>query len=229
MRKLDELYTETPFYGVRRMTAVLRQQGEEINVKRVRRLLRQMGLEAIYPKPNTSKGNKDNVHRYPYLLRDLTIDSINQVWSTDITYIRLEKGFIYLVAIMDWYSRYVLSWRLSNSLDLSFCLEALEASFQYGQPSIFNTDQGSQFTSFSFTNALLERKIKISQDGKGRALDNIFIERLWRSLKYEEVYLHSYGSVAEAIQRIGDYFELYNYRRPHQSLDYSTPAQIHFA
>lgn len=210
------------------MTAVLRQQGENVNVKRVRRLLRLMGLEAIYPKPNTSKGSKDNVRRYPYLLKGLTIEKINQVWSTDITYIRLEKGFVYLVAVMDWYSRYVLSWRVSNSLDVSFCIEALEESFKYGQPSIFNTDQGSQFTSLSFTNALLERNIQISQDGKGRAFDNIFIERLWRSLKYEEVYLKSYDSVVEAIEGIGYYFERYNCRRPHQSLNYSTPAQIHF-
>lgn len=229
MRKLDELYTETPFYGVRRMTVMLRQQGEMVNAKRVRRLLRRMGLEAIYPKPNSSKGSKDNACRYPYLLRDLTIDNINQVWSTDITYIRLEKGFVYLVAIMDWYSRYILSWRVSNTLDVSFCIEALEESFQYGYPSIFNTDQGSQFTSFAFTNALLEKNIQISQDGKGRALDNIFIERLWRSLKYEEVYLKSYGSVAEAIEGIRNFFERYNYRRPHQSLDYLTPAKVHFA
>lgn len=228
MRKLDELYTKTPFYGARRMTAVLKQQGEMVNVKRVRRLLRLMGLEAIYPKPNTSKADKDNERRYPYLLRDVTIDKLNQVWSTDITYIRLAKGFIYLVAVMDWHSRYVLSWRISNSLDVSFCLEALEESFQYGQPDIFNTDQGSQFTSAAFTNALLERKIDISQDGKGRALDNIFIERLWRSLKYEEVYLKSYGSVAEAVEGIGNYFELYNYKRPHQSLGYLTPAKVYF-
>lgn len=229
MRKLDELYTETPFYGVRRMTVILRQQGEMVNTKRVRRLLRLIGLETIYPKPNTSKASKDYPCRYPYLLKDLTIDRINQVWSTDITYIRLEKGFIYLVAIMDWYSRYVLSWHVSNSLDVSFCIEALEKSFQYGYPSIFNTDQGSQFTSLAFTNALLEKNIQISQDGKGRALDNIFIERLWRSLKYEEVYLKSYGSVAEAIEGITDFFQRYNHRRPHQSLDYLTPAKVHFA
>jgi putative transposase len=228
MRKLDELYTKEPLYGVRRMTAVLRREGENVNVKRIRRLLRLMRLEATYPKPNTSKGSTDNVRRYPYLLTGLNIEKINQVYSTDINYIRLAKGFVYLVAVMDWYSRYVLSWRVSNSLDVSFCIEALEESFKYGHPCIFNTDQGSQFTSLSFTSVLLERKIKISQDGKGRAFDNIFIERLWRSLKYEEVYLKSYDSVAEAIEGIGNFFERYNYQRPHQSLNYSTPAQIHF-
>ena len=210
------------------MTAVLKREGENVNVKRIRRLLRLMGLEAIYPKPNTSKGSTDNIRRYPYLLTDLNIEKINQVYSTDITYIRLAKGFVYLVAVMDWYSRYVLSWRVSNSLDVSFCIEALEESFKYGHPCIFNTDQGSQFTSLSFTSVLLERKIQISQDGKGRAFDNIFIERLWRSLKYEEIYLKSYDSVAEAIEGIGNFFERDNYQRPHQSLNYSTPAQIHF-
>ncbi|UAJ74406.1 IS3 family transposase [Synechocystis sp. PCC 7339] len=225
IRKLDELYTETPFYGVRRMTVILCQQGEMVNAKRVSRLLRLMGLETIYPKPNTSKESKD----YPYLFKDLAIDCINQVWSVDITYIRLKKGFIYLVAIMDWYSRYVLAWHVSNSLDVSFCIEALEKSFQYGYPSIFNTDQGSQFTSLAFTNALLEKNIQISQDGKGRVLDNIFIERLWRSLKYEEVYLKSYGSVAGAVEGITDFFQRHNHRRPHQSLDYLTLAKVHFA
>jgi len=202
MRKLDEQYTQTPFYGVLRMTEVLRSQGEAVNPKRVRRLLRKMGLEAIYPKPKLSQPS-DNYRRYPYLLRGKAIEWPNQVWSTDITYIRLEKGFIYLVAVMDWYSRYVLSWEVSNTLDVNFCLEALATALAQGTPEIFNTDQGSQFTSVAFTDCLLQGGIQISQDGRGRALDNIFVERLWRSLKYEEVYLKSYGSVSEAIQGIG--------------------------
>jgi len=226
MRKLDEQYTETPFYGVLRMTEVLRAQGEAVNPKRVRRLLRQMGLEAIYPKPKLSQPS-DNCRRYPYLLRGKAIKWPNQVWSTDITYIRLEKGFIYLVAVMDWYSRYVLSWEVSNTLDVNFCLEALATALAQGTPEIFNTDQGSQFTSVAFTDCLLQGGIQISQDGRGRALDNIFVERLWRSLKYEEVYLKSYGSVSEAVQGIGDYFKFYNHKRLHQSLDYQTPATIH--
>lgn len=226
MRKLDEQYTETPFYGVLRMTALLRLQGETVNPKRVRRLLRKMGLEAIYPKPKLSHP-RDNSRRYPYLLKDVAIERSHQVWSTDITYIRLDKGFLYLVAVIDWYSRYVLSWEVSNTLDVQFCLEALETALAQGTPEIFNTDQGSQFTSIAFTDRLLQGGIKISQDGRGRALDNIFVERLWRSLKYEEVYLKSYKSVAEAVEGIGDYFKFYNDRRLHQSLDYQTPATIH--
>jgi putative transposase len=229
MRKLDELYTQYPFYGVRKMTAALHQQGYLVNVKRVRRLLRKMGLEAIYPKPNLSKtGGKASQH-YPYLLRGLDINQINQVWSTDITYIRLESGFVYLVAVIDWYSRYILSWQLSNTLDVQFCLDALDFSLQQGTPQIFNTDQGSQFTSLSFTNVLLEHNIQISQDGRGRALDNIFVERFWRSLKYEEVYIKSYTCVAEAMEGIGNYIDFYNHHRPHQSLSYLTPAQVHFS
>lgn len=226
MRKLDEQYTQTPFYGVLRMTAFLRTQGENVNPKRVRRLLRTMGLEAIYPKPKLSQPS-DNSRRYPYLLRGLAIEHPNQVWSTDITYIRLDKGFIYLVAVIDWYSRYVLSWEISNTLDVHFCLQALETALAQGTPEIFNTDQGSQFTSIAFTDRLLQGGIQISQDGRGRALDNIFVERLWRSLKYEEVYLKSYTSVREAIQGIGDYFRFYNHDRLHQSLDYQTPVMVH--
>ena len=226
MRKLDEQYTQTPFYGVLRMTEVLRNQGERVNPKRVRRLLRTMGLEAIYPKPQLSVAS-DNSRRYPYLLSSKVIERPNQVWSTDITYIRLAKGFIYLTAVIDWYSRYVLSWEVSNTLDVHFCLEALEASLAQGTPEIFNTDQGSQFTSIAFTERLLRGGIQISQDGRGRALDNIFVERLWRSLKYEEVYLKSYRSVSEAVEGIGGYFAFYNNERLHQSLGYQTPATIH--
>lgn len=210
------------------MTAVLQHQGELVNVKRIRRLLRQMGLEAIYPKPHLSKMTQTEVKRYPYLLRGLKITTINHVWSTDITYIRLEQGFVYLVAIIDWYSRYVLAWQISNTLDVNFCLDALDLALNQGTPQIFNTDQGSQFTSLSFTNALLNRSIQISWDGRGRALDNIFVERFWRSLKYEEVYIKSYSSVTEASLGIGNYIDFYNNQRPHQSLNYLTPAQVHF-
>ena len=186
------------------MTAVLQHQGELVNIKRTRRLLRQMGLEAIYPKPNLSKMTKTEVKRYPYLLSGLNIATINHVWSTDITYIRLEQGFVYLVAVIDWYSHYVLAWQISNTLDVHFCLDALDLALNQGTPQIFNTDQGSQFTSLSFTNALLSRNIQISWDGRGRALDNIFVERFWRSLKYEEVYIKSYSSVTEASLGIGN-------------------------
>ncbi len=211
------------------MTAWLKQQGYSVNIKRVRRLMHKMGLAAIYPKPKLS-GSVDSARRYPYLLNGLTIDGINLVWSTDITYIRLQRGVLYLVAILDWYSRYVLSWALSNSLDVSFCIEALQTALKQGTPGIFNTDQGSQFTSIGFTDSLLDHGITISQDGGGRALDNVFVERLWRSLKWEEVYLKSYESVAQATQGIGinKYFQFYNQQRLHQSLQYRTPAQVHF-
>jgi putative transposase len=228
MKLLDEQFTQTPFYGVRRMTAWLRTQGETVNPKRVRRLLRLMGLEAIYPKPNLSKVG-DNVRRYPYLLRELVISAPNQVWSTDITYIRMNQGFLYLTAVIDWFSRYVLSWQLSNTMEVGFCLEALEAALCQSQPQIFNTDQGAQFTSAAFTQRLETQGIAISQDGRGRALDNIFVERLWRSVKYEEVYLKSYGSVKEAISGLDAYFHFYNHQRLHQSLAYQTPATIHFS
>jgi putative transposase len=227
MKLLDEQFTQTPFYGVRRMTAWLRAQGEVVNPKRVRRLLRLMGLEAIYPKPNLSKVG-DNVRRYPYLLRELTITAPNQVWSTDITYIRMNQGFLYLTAVIDWFSRYVLSWQLSNTMEVGFCLEALESALSQSQPQIFNTDQGAQFTSAVFTQRLETQGIAISQDGRGRALDNIFVERLWRSVKYEEVYLKSYSCVAEAISGLDSYFRFYNHQRLHQSLAYRTPATIHF-
>jgi len=226
MRLLDEQYTATPFYGVPRMTAWLRQEGYDINPKRVRRLMRQMGLEAIYPKPKLSQPCKE--HRiYPYRLRGLTVSRANQVWSTDITYIRLRQGFIYLVAIMDWFSRYVLAWEVSVTLESSFCISALEWALQRAQPEIFNTDQGTQFTSSDFTDRLLERGILISMDGRGRALDNIFVERLWRTVKYEEVYLRDYRNVSEAIDGLTSYFHFYNQRRIHQALDYRTPEAVY--
>lgn len=228
MRLLDEEYTRHPFKGVRRMVVYLREFGHCVNEKRARCLLRLMGLEAIYPKRNLSKANAEH-KKYPYLLGDLVIAKPNQVWCADITYIRLSEGFMYLVAIMDWYSRYVLSWRLSNSLDSSFCIEALEDALMYYKfPEIFNSDQGVQFTSEGFTGLLLTNGIKISMDGKGRAFDNIFIERLWRSVKYEEVYLHNYSSGTEAKTGLKKYFIFYNFERHHQHLDYKKPAEIYF-
>ena len=226
MNMLDEQYTRTPFYGVRRMTAWLKQQGKVVNEKRVRRLLREMGLEAIYPKPRLSR-KALGAHIYPYLLRDVEIRPVDQVWSTDITYVRLVGGFIYLMAILDWYSRYVLEWEVSVTLDSSFCITALERALLQGQPEIFNTDQGSQFTSKSFTGKLLAQGIRVSMDGRGRALDNIFVERLWRSVKYEEVYLKGYRNVVEAKQGLKAYFEFYNCERLHQSLGYQTPETVY--
>ena len=228
MRMIDEKYTEIPFYGVLRMTAWLREDKEQaVNPKRVRRLMRLMRLEAIYPKPNLSRKHPE--HRvYPYLLRGLSIVRCNQVWSTDITYIPVNGGFLYLVAVMDWYSRYVLSWELSNTLDNSFCINALEQALnRHGQPEIFNSDQGCQFTSHDFTAVLLERSIRISMDGKGRAIDNIFIERLWRSLKYEEVYLADYQCGEEVYLGVERYLRFYNGDRRHQSLGYRTPYEVY--
>lgn len=228
MKLMDEEHTRHPFKGVLKMTVYLEEIGYKVNIKRVRRLLRNMGLEAIYPKKNLSKANMAH-KKYPYLLKELEINHNNQVWCTDITYIRLSHGFMYLVAIMDWYSRYVLSWRLSNSLDASFCVEALEDALLYnGLPEIFNTDQGVQFTSEAFIAILQSNGIRISMDGKGRAFDNIFVERLWRSVKYEEVYLHDYANAIEAKERLSAYFKFYNYERHHQSLDYKKPAEIYF-
>lgn len=226
MNLLDEQYTRTPFYGVRRMTAWLRQQGRAVNPKRVRRLLREMGIEAIYTKPRLSQ-KQSGAQVYPYLLRGMKIKQVDQVWSTDITYIRLVGGFIYLMAILDWYSRYVLEWEVSVTMDNSFCVAALERALQHGQPEIFNTDQGSQFTSQSFTGRLLAQGIQISMDGRGRALDNIFVERLWRSVKYEEVYVKDYRNVGEAKQGLKNYFEFYNRERLHQSLGYQTPEAVY--
>lgn len=227
MRLIDEQYLKTPFYGVPRLTVWLRQQGYLVNHKRVARLMRVMGLMAIYPKPHTSlKAHKAQL--YPYLLRGKVINQVNQVWSADITYIPMAKGFIYLVAIMDWFSRYVLSWSVSVTMEVDFCLEALEKALKLNQPQIFNTDQGAQFTSTLFTGLLHHHQIAISMDGRGRAFDNIFIERLWRSLKYEDVYLKNYTGVADAIANIRTYFLFYNNVRPHQSLNYLTPQQLYF-
>ena len=228
MRLLDEQYTRTPFYGSRRMAAWLQTQGWEANRKRVSRLMQVMGIEAIYPKPNLSQpapGHKI----YPYLLRGVAIERVNQVWSTDITYIRMAHGFLYLVAVMDWFSRFVLSWSLSLTLELDFCVEALQRALRRGRPEIFNTDQGPQFTSDQFTGELEQRHIAVSMDGRGRCLDNIFVERLWRSLKYEEVYLKDYAQVAEARAGIERYFRFYNHQRLHSSLGYRTPAAIYRA
>lgn len=226
MRLLDELYTRCPFYGVKRMTAWLETQGRGVNEKRVRRLLREMGLEAQYPKPRLSQAKIEN-RIYPYLLRGVLIERVNQVWSTDITYIRLRQGFVYLVAIMDWHSRYVVSWALSVSMDCSFCVSALDDALQVARPEIFNSDQGSQFTSGGFTQKLIEQEIQISMDGRGRAFDNIFVERLWRSVKYEEVYLKDYQNVGQAKEGLRNYFEFYNHERLHQSLGYKTPESVY--
>ena len=227
MRLLDEQYMRRPFYGVPRMTHWLGEQGHRVNPKRVRRLMRLMGLEAIYPKPRLSDPAPG--HRiYPYLLRGLEITRSNQVWATDITYIRLRGGFVYLVAIMDWFSRYVLAWEVSVTLEPSFCVSALDWALRQGRPEIFNSDQGSQFTSDAFTNRLKAHEMRISMDGRGRAMDNIFVERLWRTVKYEEVYLKDYLGVPETIRNLGDYFLFYNHERPHQSLGYQTPAAVYF-
>lgn len=226
MRLLDEQYTRTPFYGSRKMAGWLNTQGYPVERKRVRRLMQLMGLETIYPKPRTSMPGS-TTQKYPYLLRGITISRTNQVWSCDITYIRLQRGFIYLMAVMDWYSRYVLSWEISITLDTSFCLEALDRAMSQARPEIFNTDQGVQFTSNEFTSRLKAAEIRISWDGRGRALDNIFVERLWRSVKYEEVYIKDYQSVPEAASNLRAYFEFYNHERIHQALDYQTPAQVY--
>jgi putative transposase len=226
MRRIDEQYLKTPFYGSRKMAAWLRDQGYVVGRDRVRRLMRLLGLEAVYQKPRTSKpaaGHKV----YPYLLRDLVVDRPNQVWCSDVTYIPMARGFLYLVAVMDWFSRYVLSWRLSTSLHADFCVDALEEALDgYGKPGIFNTDQGAQFTSEAFTSVLLDAEISISMDGKGRCMDNVFVERLWRSLKYEEVYLHAYETVADAKAGIGSWISFYNVSCLHQALGYRTPAGV---
>ncbi len=227
MCKIDKQYLKTPFYGVPRMLAYLRSLKYEINIKRVRRLMRLMGLETIYCKPNLSVPDKAH-KKYPYLLRGLIIDHVNQVWSSDITYIPMYKGFLYLAAVIDWHSRYILSWRLSNSLDGTFCIEALNDSLKQNKPEIFNTDQGVQFTSDKFTERLKGNEIRISMDGRGRAIDNIFIERFWRSLKYEFVYLHTQQDGKELYNGLKEYFIFYNNERPHQSLGYKTPREIYF-
>lgn len=228
MRKIDECHLQRPYYGSRRLRDWLQDLGYAINRKKVQRLMREMGLTALYPKQNLSKRNQ--AHKvYPYLLRGLVIDRPNQAWAADVTYIPMAKGFLYLVAIIDWYSRKVLAWELSNSMDVRFCVEALETALgKYGKPEIFNTDQGSQFTSEAFTSVLKENDIRISMDGKGRWVDNVFVERLWRSLKYEEVYLKGYGNVAEARESISAYLHLFNEERRHQSLDRQTPDQVYY-
>lgn len=227
MRLIDREYLQHPFYGSRRMREVLKAQGYCINRKRVQRLMQEMGLEAIYPKKNLSQPGEPEV-RFPYLMNGLKIDRPNKAWCADITYIPLKDGFAYCIAVMDWWSRCVLGWRVSNSLDVSFCLEALEEAFSKGKPEVFNTDQGSQFTSSLFVEMLLREEIRVSWDGRGRALDNVFIERLWRSLKYEEVYLKNYEGLIQAREGIGEYFDFYNGYRPHQSLRYQTPRVMHF-
>ena len=226
MSQIDQLYLKCPFYGSRRMTAVLQREGYPINRKRIQRLMRLMGIQAIYPKPRRSRGGQGH-QIYPYLLNNVAIERADHVWCTDITWLPLPHGFVYLVAIMDWFSRYVLSWRLSNTLDTAFCLEALDAALEKCQPEIFNSDQGCQFTSKDFTDRLKVAEIKISMDGRGRFLDNIFIERLWRSLKYEDIYIKDYRNVPELSAGIDSWFQLYNHHRPHQALEYKTPAMLY--
>lgn len=224
---IDKQYTRVPFYGSPRLTDWLQEQGHHVNIKRVKRLMKTLGLVAIQPKRNLSK--KNHQHKiYPYLLNGVEINSVNQVWSTDITYIRLRSGFMYLVAVIDWYSRYVLSWELSNTLDNQFCINALKAALELGKPEIFNTDQGAQFTSNDFIGLLKEREIKISMDGKGRAFDNIFVERLWRTVKYELIYLNEFDNVLDLYKGLDYYFDFYNHIRGHQSLARKKPAAVFF-
>jgi len=228
MRLIDQEYTRSPYYGYRKMTVRVNKQLEnKVNHKRVARLMQKMGLQAIYPRKKTSIS--DHRHKkYPYLLRTLEIDHPNQVWAADITYIPMQQGFMYLVAVMDWYSRYVITWELSNTLESGFCITVLQQALQQSQPEIFNTDQGSQFTSDEFTTRLEAAGIQISMDGRGRAFDNIFIERLWRSVKYEDIYIKDYSSVKELQEGLRDYFMHYDYERPHESLEYKTPAEVYF-
>lgn len=227
MNEIQDIWERYPFYGYRRITATLRRAGHKVNSKRTQRLMSKMGLQALYPKPRLSVANAEH-KKYPYLLKDLSLERPDQVWATDITYIRMNPGFVYLVAIIDLYSRYIVSWKLSISLDAGFCMEALEEALLKGCPDIFNTDQGCQFTSAAWIGTLEAHGIQISMDGKGRCMDNIYAERLWRSLKYEEVYLRSYESVCEARQSLARYIEFYNNQRPHQALGYQTPAEVYF-
>lgn len=226
MRLIDEEYTRHPFYGSRRLTAWLKRQDHSVNVKRVSRLMAKMGIEAVYQKPNLSRADKGH-EKYPYLLGGLNVERPDQVWASDITYIRMRTGFVYLAVVMDWYSRYVLSHEISTSLESEFCTVALEKALERSNPEIFNTDQGSQYTSKDFTGILKAKGVRISMDGKGRAFDNIFVERLWRSLKYEEVYMKDYRDVAEAIRSIGKYIDFYNNGRLHQSLGYNVPKEVY--
>lgn len=227
MHLIDEQYTETPFYGTRRMTEMLKRKGHQVNRKRVQRLMRVMGLEAICPRPSLSQPQAGH-QVYPYLLREVDITRVNQVWGTDITYVRLPSGWLYCVAMMDWFSRYIVSWEVSTSLEATFCLLALDRALSVARPEIVNSDQGSQFTSVEFTQRLHQHHVRISMDGRGRVFDNIFTERFWRSFKYEEIYLKEYRSVREAQQGIAHYMSFYNTERPHQSLDYHTPAEVYF-
>src|SRR3954452_8994665 len=228
MRKIDEQYTARPFYGSRRMTIWLNERGEEVNRKRVQRLMRVMGLEAIYPKPRLSLAGKG--HRiYPYLLRGVKVERRDQVWSTDITYVPMAAGFMYLAAVIDWFSRYVIAWKLSNTLDGSFCTEMLDEALQGGKPEVFNTDQGVQFTAAAFTGRLESAGVAVSMDGRGRALDNVFVERLWRSVKYEDIYIRAYNLVPELVSGLTAYFRFYDEERPHQSLAYKTPGAVYRA
>lgn len=227
MRQIDKLHLKFPFFGSRMMTQTLKRKGQDLNRKRTQRLMRLMDIVSTAPKPNTSKPTPEHPV-FPYLLRNVKVSRVNQVWATDITYIPMDHGFAYLVAIIDWYSRRVLAWRLSNTLETTFCIDALEEALRrYGRPEIFNTDQGSQFTSADFTDVLLAQGVKVSMDGRGRYTDNIFVERLWRSLKYEEVYLHDYASLREARAGIGAYFDFFNDERPHTALGYQTPANFY--
>jgi putative transposase len=227
MRRIDEIHLRYPFYGSRKIARTLRDEGVRVNRKRVQRLMRLMGLESVAPKPKTSQPSREHPV-YPYLLGNLKVSRVNQVWAADITYVPMARGFLFLVAIIDLFSRRVLAWRLSNTLETSFCVEAVqEALRRYGTPEIFNTDQGAQFTAEEFTTVLLDAGTKISMDGRGRCLDNVFVERLWRSLKYEEVYLYAYESVSAARAGIARYFQFFNYERPHEALGYQTPASFH--
>lgn len=230
MNLIDHIYTDCPFYGKRRMAFTLKEDyGLTVGRAHVKTLMNKMGLEAIYPKKKRNLSQPNKQHRvYPYLLRGMEIIKPNQVFSTDITYIKLITGFCYLIAVIDWFSRYVLSWRLSNSLDTDFCLDALNDAYQINRPDIFNSDQGSQFTSQEFINLSLQNQVAVSMDGRGRCLDNIFVERLWRTVKRENVYLSDYQTITEARTGLKDYFNFYNHRRPHQSLNYQTPAKIYF-
>lgn len=227
IRAIDEQYLKTPFYGRRRMTVEMRKQGFLTGEKRVRRAMQLMGLEAIYPKPNLSKSNSEHT-KYPYLMKNIVVDHADQAWAADITYLLLHRGFGYLFAIIDWYSRYIIEWELSNLLDVDFCLEALERSLREKHPEIFNTDQGVQFTSRLFTKRLEKEEVQISMNGKGRALDNVFVERLWRSVKYEDVYPKGYGNLKEVEIGLRSYFQFYNKNRPHQGLGYRTPAEVYY-
>lgn len=223
---MDEQHLKTPFYGSRNLTTFLQQAGEVVNRKRVQRLMRRMGIEAIYPRPKTT--HRDANHRvFPYLLRNVEIEAPDHVWSIDITYVPMRRGFMYLTAVIDWFSRYVLTWRLSNSLEGTFCLEALDDALGRGKPKIFNTDQGSQFTATAFTSRLQQAGVQISMDGRGRALDNVFIERLWRTVKYEYLYLHGFDAVADLQRGLTNYFAFYNHERFHQSLGNCMPANVY--